>query len=483
MKSLIRIIIILVFAGSAGIIADAQIAATRLNILNYSLIKLTVEERVNQEIGEWQLQGRYENTADYRERVNSKNRENKIHELTINNINLIASEVIHLNITSLEYDPDNEVYKILLCGLPPIYLKVPVDNFQANYFDSNKNDLRFSSPEYTLTDTGFALLRMTIYNPGNKMTYYYNYQDNLIFKQNKISINFDPVVFKTPDFRIGTTEQLDTFKIEGDIDVDEDIPRTRMTQPNSIAIIIGNRDYKYVSPVEYAINDAHSVKEYLVASLGFKESNIIYKTNATKSDLEEYFGNQEYYDAKLYNLVKPGVSDVFIYYSGHGAPGLKNQKVYFVPVDCDPSYLEFKGYSLETFYMNLARVPARSFTIVLDACFSGEDIHKNISSVLVKITNPVFALNNGVLLASSAASEPSYWYHDQQHGLFTYFLLRAIKEKKLSDNDRNDRLTYQEIFDYISSQTDGVPYYSKRLYGKAQNPTLQGKSDRILVEY
>jgi hypothetical protein len=482
MKSLLRIIFVLI-VGLSGNRAEAQTTTTNLNILHYYLIKSTIEDRVNQEIGEWQMQGRYENTTDYKERVNSKNRENKIHELTIKHINVIASEVVHLSITSLEYDPDNEVYKISLFGLPPVYLKVPVDNLQANYFDSNQNELRFSSPEYTLTDTGFALLRTTIYNPGNKRTYYYNYQDNLIFKQNKISIEFDPVVFKTPDFRMGTTEQLDTFKIRGDINVDIDIPTTRMSQPNSIAIIIGNRDYRYVGPVEYAINDAESVKEYLVNTLGFKESNILFKHNATKSDFEEYFGNQEYFEAKLYNLVKPDISDVFIYYSGHGAPGLKNHKVYFVPVDCDPSYLEFKGYSLETFYQNLARVPARSFTVVLDACFSGEDIHKDISAVLVKVTNPVFALKSGLLLASSASSEPSYWYHDQQHGLFTYFFLRAIKEKKLSDKDRNDKLTYQEVFDYISSQTDGIPYYSRRLYGKAQNPTLQGPSDRVLVVY
>ena len=74
--------------------------------------------------------------------------------------------------------------------------------------------------------------------------------------------------------------------------------------------------------------------------LGYKEGNIFFVNNASKSDFELYFGNDKSYRGKLYNAVKEGRSDVFVYYSGHGAPGLKDKKGYFVPVEADPQRSE-----------------------------------------------------------------------------------------------------------------------------------------------
>ena len=148
---------------------------------------------------------------------------------------------------------------------------------------------------------------------------------------------------------------------------------------------------------------------------------------------------------------------------------MENNKSYFVPIDCNSSYLEFRGYSQEIFYSNLAKLPAKSVTIILDACFSGENIYDNISSILPKVKNPVFMIQNGVLLTSSSATEPSCWYNDQEHGLFTYFFLKAIKDKENSDTNRDGNLTFQEIYNYISSQTTGIPYYARRLHSRTSN--------------
>ncbi len=278
----------------------------------------------------------------------------------------------------------------------------------------------------------------------------------------------------TPDF-------MNNKNVSSDIDVD--IPKTRFSNPNAVAVIIGNKDYQQLPSVDYAINDCMSMKNYLIHSMGFKEGNILLLQNISKTDFEEVFGNHEYYKGRLYNVIKPNISDVFIYYSGHGAPGLENNKSYFVPIDCNSSYLEFRGYSQEIFYSNLAKLPAKSVTIILDACFSGENIYDNISSILPKVKNPVFMIQNGVLLTSSSATEPSCWYNDQEHGLFTYFFLKAIKDKENSDTNRDGNLTFQEIYNYISSQTTGIPYYARRLHSKEQHPTIQGNNEKILVNY
>lgn len=463
---------------------NAQSQSVNVNFIKSSKINQTVSDYVNAEINNWQKQGQFESTENYRRRVNSKSREDKIKELTNSKINELANKVVSLHINELEFDPDNEVYKISFIGIPSIYLKVPIDNREAASFELGKNKLKFIKHVYTLTDDGFALLSVSVQNPDNSKIYNYDYRDKLVFKRNNVQLAFAPVTISSGTLDVNVSEQEEIIAMKEEINVDRGIPATKMYQPDAVAVIIGNKDYQKVPNVDYAINDALSFRNYLINVLGVKSGNIIYLENIEKSDFEELFGNKEFNEGKLFNMVKPSVSDVYIYYSGHGAPGLKSFKGYFMPVDCDPNYIEFRGYSIETFYENLAKLPARSVTVIQDACFSGEDVYKDISaSILPKVQDPAFMIPNGVLISSSAATEPSCWYNEQQHGLFTYFFLRAVKDKENSDKNRDGELSFQEIFDYISSQTEGVPYYARRINGKKQTPTLKGNSDRIFVKY
>ena len=184
MKKLLFLLSLLVL--SIG--SFSQIQESDLIIVNYQKIITDLEEYVNNEIREWQKQGKYENSTEYQKRVNSINREKKINEFTEKKINEIANEVINLNIREVEYDPDNEVYKLIFVGLPPIYMKVPITNQEALSFEKNKNQLLLQEPIYTLTDTSFALLQLTIQNPTNRERYQYSYLDDLTFKKNNVPV-------------------------------------------------------------------------------------------------------------------------------------------------------------------------------------------------------------------------------------------------------------------------------------------------------
>ncbi|MFL5728916.1 MAG: caspase family protein [Cytophagaceae bacterium] len=265
-------------------------------------------------------------------------------------------------------------------------------------------------------------------------------------------------------------------------DVDDNIPMTSTVNPDAIAVIIGNSAYTKTKSVNYAVNDARSMKNYLIRVLGFKEGNILYYENASYSDFVTLFGDKGNSQGKLYNSLKPGKSDLYIFYSGHGAPGLKDQRSYFVPVECDPQYVELGGYSTDVFYENLALLPARSVTVVLDACFSGANIYDNISPALLK-SQGANGIRNGLLLASSSSNQVSTWYNEKQHGMFTYFFLKAIKDKN-ADYNKDNQLTFEEIFRYVTDNSEGVPYQARRMYGIDQIPTLQGEgADRIFVKF
>jgi len=269
----------------------------------------------------------------------------------------------------------------------------------------------------------------------------------------------------------------------GALDIDTRLPKGRHKNSNGIAVVIGNRKYQRAKNVEYAVNDAKLMKTYLVDVLGYKAGNVFYYENASKADFEILFGNKENHKGKLFNSVKKDKSDIFIYYSGHGAPGLKDKKGYFVPSEADPQYIELSGYPTEVFYANLAKVSARSTTIVLDACFSGASIFENISPMVLEIEKPALELKNAVILSSSSGSQVSSWYNDKEHGMFTYFFLKAIHNRN-ADTNKDRKLTFDEIYKYVSDNTEGVPYHARRIHGVEQNPTIEGQlKDKVFVTY
>lgn len=266
-------------------------------------------------------------------------------------------------------------------------------------------------------------------------------------------------------------------------DVDIDIPHTTIVNKDAIAVVIGNCNYKKTKEVKFAINDSRAIRKYLMRTLGFKEGNIFFVENATKGDFELYFGVLGNHKGKLFNAVKKKKSDVFIFYSGHGAPSLKNKKGYFVPVECDPQYVELSGYSLDTFYENISKIPAKSMTVVLDACFSGATVFDNISPIAIKIESPVMTLSNGIIMTSTSGNQVSSWYNEKKHSMFTYFFLKAIHNKN-ADFNKDGQLTFTEIYKYVSDDSEGIPYYARRIHGVEQNPTIQGKNkDRVFLRY
>ena len=296
----------------------------------------------------------------------------------------------------------------------------------------------------------------------------------------KVSVNEDTIAEGY------TIEDIPDLKV----DVDVNIPRTNMQNRDAIAVVIGNRNYEHkdVPPVLYARRDAETVKQYLLKTLGYKEGNVILECDATKAKFEALFGISGNHRGKLHDYIKPNKSDVFIYYSGHGAPDPNTKKGYFVPVNCDPSKVALNGYSLDIFYENLSRLDARKITVVVDACFSGGtssggSLISSASPTLIAVSNPAIAKGNTTCLTSSKGDQISSWYNEKQHGLFTYFFLKAIGGS--ADMNADKLVTFQEIYDYVSDRSEGVPYWARRLHsGRLQTPTMLGRNnEEVLVRY
>ena len=270
------------------------------------------------------------------------------------------------------------------------------------------------------------------------------------------------------------------------LDIAENIPVSSQVKENAIAVIIGNKDYDNAPAVEYALNDAMIMKNYVISAFGYKPENIIYLENARQSQFLSVFGNETDCKGQLYSYVKKGLSEVFIYYSGHGAPNPNTGQGYIMPADCDPDHVTLNGYSLNTLYNNLDKIASekdlKHVTLVLDACFSGNsnngELIKNISAVKIRLKNDVMNFTNTTMFTSAAGDQVSNWYPDKKQSLFTFFFLKGLKGE--ADFNKDNKITAQELYQYTADEINGVPYWARRLYpGRTQTPTFTG-TDELL---
>ena len=115
------------------------------------------------------------------------------------------------------------------------------------------------------------------------------------------------------------------------------LAKVRKASRYSVAVIIGNKNYQNKVPtVAFAHNDADAMRDFVVNKLGYDVGNIIDLRDTSKAKLESTFGTKENHRGKLFSYVRPGKSDIVVFYSGHGVPGLKSRKGYLLPVNADP---------------------------------------------------------------------------------------------------------------------------------------------------
>lgn len=268
----------------------------------------------------------------------------------------------------------------------------------------------------------------------------------------------------------------------GQSDVDENIPEGEKAGKFDVAVVIGNRNYSAVGApdVDFASRDARTMRDYLTKTMGFDATNIIYAEDAGLSRFYEIFGTREDHRGKLFKWVKPKQSKVFIYYVGHGAPDMDSSEAYFVPVDANPQFLKVSGYRVQTFYDNLAKIPAKKITVVLDACFSGN----SAKGSLIKGTSALMRYDklesrkpgSALVLTSSSADQVSSWYPEKKHSLFTYFFLKGLQGE--ADANRDARVTAGEMKAYL---VEHVPYMARRLTGNEQTPQISGSDKDLLA--
>lgn len=242
-------------------------------------------------------------------------------------------------------------------------------------------------------------------------------------------------------------------------DVDRNIPINKVPNKKLFAIIIGNEVYSDEASVTYAGSDAFTFKSYCQKTLGISENHIRYIVNAGYNDIR-----------RAINWLKQGLEayggdgSAIFYYAGHGIPDEKQKTAYLLPVDGIGSDVE-SGYSLEKLYQALGGMPTKSITVFLDACFSGAKRDGGMMAsargvaIKAKVQEPK---GNMVVFSAAQGDETAYPYKSQQHGMFTYFLLRKLQETK-------GDVTLGELAEYITREVKRQSFDEN---SRSQTPTV-----------
>lgn len=270
-------------------------------------------------------------------------------------------------------------------------------------------------------------------------------------------------------------------------DATDDPRPTNLQNPDAIAVVIGIRDYKnpQIPAVDYAANDARIFREYLINTLGVKPDNILPKNPDEPLTVGDF---RTLIRHILPSHIRKGISEVYFYYAGHGAPDPNAKDAFLVPYDCDPNYVNpDNAYRLGDLYFDLASLKAKHLTVVIDACFSGkggdgETIIRNISPALLKVQNPLMMHPAVTFFSSSQMEQVSNWYPEKRHGLFTYFFLKGLRGK--ADVNGDGKITAGEMKDFLKDPNNGVPYWSNRQFLRRQDPVVfSSDPDRVMVDY
>ena len=253
----------------------------------------------------------------------------------------------------------------------------------------------------------------------------------------------------------------------------------------AVAVIIGNSSYQGSTPaVDFALNDADAFKTFVVDVLGYDPENIIDLRDATQSQMETAFGNDRSHEGRLWRYIDPkGRSDVVVFYSGHGVPGLKDKRGYLLPVDADPEAPEINGYALDTLLANLGKLNVKSLSVFIDACFSGDSqkgmLIRSTSGITIVPDMPAQS-SKMTLITAAQGDQVASWDNKAKQGLFTKHLLDALYGEADSEDYGNGdgKIALSEVREYLD---DNMTRAARRQFGRHQNSWISGSEDNLLV--
>ena len=409
-------------------------------------------EKLKQKMEIWQTKKDYETVEQYKNRVTDENRRKRMDEF----VGELEQEYVGIyapsSVSSVlgYYDSEYGVFTIKTMFYGNVFAKVP--KAESDIFRKSYQKVQLV-PNFGIQGDTLSLKGCKFVLDGKTYDSAINYagsgENNYNFELPPLDINLAATAVPA----LSTPVSIDNA-------VDKNIPKGKQNNMKTFALIIGNEQYKRVSQVPFANNDAKVFAEYCKKTLGLPANNVKLYLNAGLNDMRHAV-------IALINTLKAydGEAKAIVYYAGHGMPDESNRMPYLLPVDGFATDIK-SGYNLSDLYDELAEAPSQMTMVLLDACFSGTkregDMLADARGVAIEARSTM-PTGNLLVFSASQGSETAYSDKAHGHGMFTYYLLKHLQETA-------SNTTMSKLTDYVITNVKRSSVTVND--GKMQTPTI-----------
>ena len=122
-------------------------------------------------------------------------------------------------------------------------------------------------------------------------------------------------------------------------------------------------------------------------------------------------------------------------------------------------------------YDALGKLPAKEIVVALDSCFSGAGgrsvLAKGARPLVMNLQISTVPAGNMKIIAAASGDQISSTYEEKGHGLFTYFMLKGIKNEDVVNQDGSIKIDC--LFGYLKPQVERI---ARKQYNNEQSPQL-----------
>jgi uncharacterized caspase-like protein len=233
-----------------------------------------------------------------------------------------------------------------------------------------------------------------------------------------------------------------------------------------------------ITPLRFARTDAELFYDTVKQGIDAQERDIrlITDENAKKSAIVKTIGEE-------FSRIVNEDDIVLLYFACHGSPEMAGSidrvSRYLILHDTEYERIYSTGLELETELQRICfhRLRAKLIVVFIDACFSGRaggrtfegpQIFRNRQESGTRATVRLRDFEPGdgrIILAAADDTEVAREYPTLQHGVFTYYLVRALSSTPAVGDAISISSLYDDVSQQVHQHTDG-----------RQNPVLIGRT-------
>jgi hypothetical protein len=239
------------------------------------------------------------------------------------------------------------------------------------------------------------------------------------------------------------------------------------------AVVVGVSEYqdRSIRPLKFADRDARSFYNFLLSDRaglgGFEEDNVTLLLNrdATYRSIR----------TALFNFLQGATENdiVMLYFAGHGAPDpYRPTDHYLLSYDTESDNLAGTAFPMEDVSEAVRRLRSRDVIVITDACHSAAvggqvAMRTGASNAINRAFLDQLQSSSGGYVTFTASEVTQYSQEDSRwgggHGVFTYYLLDALRGSADEDGDRI--VTLGEMYEFVRERV-------QRETRNAQVPTV-----------